>query len=123
MKSTDIIYLRELKIYAQIGHFEWEQRIKQPVIFNIELTTDVSLAAKSSNLAETIDYVIVAKCVEDFVTSKAFHLLETLVEEVAALILQEFRVSSVRIGVCKFAILPNAKEAGIIIERCRINDF
>lgn len=120
MKSTDIIYLRELKIYAQIGHFEWEQRIKQPVIFNIELTTDVSKAAKSSNLDDSIDYVILAKRVEDFVTSKAFHLLENLVEEVAALILEEFRISSVRIGVSKFAILPNAKEAGIIIERSRI---
>lgn len=117
MSSSDIIYIRELKVLAQIGILEWEQRIKQPILFDIEMATDIRLAAKSKKLMDTIDYSILPVRLVDFIANKSFLLLETLAEEVAALILLEFKPSRVRLQVSKFAILPNAKEAGMIIER------
>ncbi len=117
MPPADIIYIHHLKIDASIGNFEWEQRIKQPIIFDIEMTTDIRPAAKSTKLVDTIDYTVLVKRLADFVASKSFLLLETLAEEVAALILTEFNTSHVRLKVSKAAILSNAKDVGVMIAR------
>lgn len=114
---SDIIFINNLKIFACIGIFEWEQRILQPLVFDLELTTDIRLAAASGKLTDTIDYAFLAVRLEEFIKSKVFFLLETLAEEVAQLILKEFKPQKVRLRVGKLAILPNAKEAGIVIER------
>lgn len=119
MPSTDKIYIQHLKIDAQIGNFEWEQRIKQPIIFDIEMTTDIRCAAKSALLIDTIDYSVLANRLAEYIATKSFILLETLAEETAQLILTEFKTSHVRLKVSKSAILSNAKEAGILIERSR----
>ncbi len=117
MSSSDIIYIRELKILASVGYFEWEQRIKQPILLDIEMKTDIRCAAKSLKLTDTIDYSVLAQRLKDFIAEKSFLLLETLAEECAALILSEFKTTHVRLRVSKFAILPNARDSGIIIER------
>lgn len=113
----DIIFLHGLKIYAQIGDYEWEQRIKQPLLFDIELTADIATAAKTDSLKDTVNYATVAQRLTDFISNKPFLLLECLAEEVASLILQEFKVSRIKLKVSKPAILANVKEAGVIIER------
>lgn len=120
MPSSDIIYIRNLKIFARIGNFAWEQHILQPVIFDIEMTTDIRSAAQSELLADTIDYANLVKRLENFIATKAFSLLERLAEETAQLILTEFKTQHVRLKVSKYAILPNAIEAGIILERSTV---
>jgi len=120
--SSDIIYLRDFKLWAQIGELAWEQRIKQPILLNIELTTDIRASAKSADLTHTVDYAVLVQRLEGFVTQKAFVLLEEVAEEVANLILQEFKVSKVRLQVAKPEVFPSVKEAGIIIERCSVSD-
>ncbi len=117
MPTSDIIYLRELKIETMIGVFAWEQRIKQPVVLDIEWAFDIRKAARSEKVGDSIDYVDVAGKVRAFVAGKTFVLLETLVEDVADLLLREYKVSWVRVRGCKVAAVPNVKEVGIVIER------
>ncbi len=117
MPVFDIIYLREFKIEVFIGVYAWEQRIKQPIIFDIELGFDICKAAYSESIADTIDYAEVTKKITQWVTHKHFVLLETLVEEVANLLLREYKIKSVKLRVNKLAAVPNVKEVGIVIER------
>lgn len=110
----DIIYIHGLKVDAQIGLYEWEQRIRQTLTFDLDLTV---MEPFNFNGELSVDYGQVAARVTDFVSKGSFILIETLAEEITALILREFKVKNVRLKVSKLAIIPNAREVGVIIER------
>lgn len=110
-----VIYIRGLKVDAQIGIHAWEQCIRQTLSFDLELKLPGS---PTDTQVPTVDYAQVAARVTDFVRSGVFVLLETLAEDVAALILREFKgISSLRLQLSKLAIIPNAREVGVIVER------
>jgi len=111
---SDLIYIHGLKVDAQIGIYEWEQRIRQTLIFDLDLTVTKPFNF-DGNLQ--VDYGQVAARITDFVSKGSFVLLETLAEEITTLILREFKVKNVRLKISKLAIIPNAREVGVIIER------
>ena len=46
----DIIFINELRIETVIGIFDWERQIKQTVVLDLELATDISKAAASDHI-------------------------------------------------------------------------
>jgi len=113
----DIIYIRELKIDTVIGIYGWERQIKQTVVFDIEMATDISKAAATDSIEHTLNYKAVAKRLIDFVNSSDFQLVEKLIEQVAEIILSEFSVPWVRVQLNKRGAVRGARDVGIIIER------
>src|SRR5512135_3721593 len=97
----DIIYLHDLRIDTVIGVFDWERRVRQTVILDLEMAVDIRRAAASDNLADTLNYKAVAKRLMEFVGASEFQLVETLAERVAALVLEEFDVPWLRLRVNK----------------------
>ena len=69
------------------------------------------------NIEQTLDYRAVSKRVAAFVQESKFHLIETMVEQVAALIRDEFGVSWVRVTVHKPGAVRGSRDVGIAIER------
>ncbi|MFA7388357.1 MAG: dihydroneopterin aldolase, partial [Thiohalobacteraceae bacterium] len=41
----DIIFLRDLRIDALIGIYDWERRVKQTISLDLEMATDIRKAA------------------------------------------------------------------------------
>lgn len=115
----DIVYLRDLEIECVIGIFEWERRIKQTVVLDLDMAADVKHAAASDRIEDTLDYKAVSKRVIEFVGASQFQLVETLAEKVAAIILGEFNVPWVRVRVNKRGAIRNAADVGVVIERSR----
>jgi dihydroneopterin aldolase len=113
----DIIYLHDLKIECVIGIWEWERRIRQTVIFDLDMATDIRRAAASDHIDDTLDYKAVAKRLLDFVGNSQFQLVETLAEKVAEILLAEFRLKWVRVRVNKKGAVRGAGDVGVIIER------
>jgi dihydroneopterin aldolase len=113
----DIIYIRELKIEAVIGIYGWERQIKQILVFDIEMATDIRKAAQSDNIDDTLNYKAVSKRLIHFVTHSEFQLIETLAERIAELILTEFSVTWVKLQLNKKGAVRGARDVGIIIER------
>ena len=113
----DIIYLHDLRIDTVIGVFDWERRIRQTVILDLEMAADIRLAAASDDLTDTLNYKAVAKRLIDFVGHSDFQLVETLAERVAELVLQEFDVPWLRLRVNKQGAVRGARDVGVIIER------
>jgi dihydroneopterin aldolase len=113
----DIIFLHELKIETVIGIYDWERRIKQSVIFDLDLGADIAKAAASDDITDTLNYKAVAKRLIEFVGASEFLLVETLAERVAALILEEFPVPWVRVRVNKQGAVRGARDVGVLIER------
>ncbi len=113
----DIIYLRELRVETVIGIYEWERRIRQPVIIDLQMAADVRRAAASDNIEDTLNYKAVAKRVIGFIEDSQFQLVETLAERVAEIVMNEFHVPWLRLELNKKGAVRGARDVGVIIER------
>ena len=118
-RALDVIFIEALQVEAVIGVYDWERRIRQPVVIDLEMGADVARAAASDDVADTLDYKAVSKRVQRFVGESGFFLVETLAERIAALVLDEFPVPWVRVKLNKAGALRGAKGVGIVIERRR----
>ena len=97
----DKIFLHELKIETIIGIWEWERKIRQTVVIDLEMSADIAKAAATDDVADTLNYKSVAKRVQGFVADSRFQLVETLAEKIAEIIRDEFDVAWVRVKVHK----------------------
>lgn len=113
----DIIYLHDLKIECIIGIWEWERRLKQTVILDLDMAADIRRAAASDRIEDTLNYKAVSKRLVEFVGGSQFQLVETLAEKIAEILLAEFQLRWVRVRVNKKGAVRGAGDVGVIIER------
>jgi len=114
---VDIVFLRGLRIETVIGIYDWEKGIKQPVILDLEMSTDVARAAASDRIEDAVDYKAVSKRLKQFVGEGRFELVETLAERCAEIIRSELGVRWVRLTVNKIGAVSDARDVGVTIER------
>jgi 7,8-dihydroneopterin aldolase/epimerase/oxygenase len=117
--SGDRIFLHGLSVECIIGFIDWERRVRQTVVLDVELPVDCRRAAATDRVADTLDYKQVAKRVQAFIAGSEFQLVETLAHRVALLILEEFKVEWVRVALNKPGAIRNARDVGVVIERTR----
>jgi len=115
--SMDIIYLKDLRIDAIVGIYAWERRTRQTVIFDIEMGADISKAARTDAIEDTLNYKAVAKRIISFVEDSDCQLIETLAERVADILLREFKVPWLRLSLNKQGAVRGVRDVGVIIER------
>jgi len=113
----DKIFLDELKVDTIIGIWEWERRIRQTVVIDLEMSADIARAAASDDVADTLNYKSVAKRIQEFVADSSFQLVETLAERIASIIRDEFDVAWVKVRVNKPGAIRGSKAVGVMIER------
>jgi dihydroneopterin aldolase len=117
--AGDRIFLHGLAVECIIGFIEWERRIKQTVVLDVEMPVDCARAAQSDDVGDTLDYKKVAKRLITFVGESEFKLVETLAHRAAMLILQEFDVEWVRLSVNKPGAIRHSKDVGVAVLRTR----
>lgn len=115
--STDSVFIRDLRVETVVGIFDWERRIRQTVILDLDMSADIRRAAHSDRIEDTLDYKAVAKRVAQFVGAAQFQLVETLAEQIAALIIREFRVAHVKVTLHKPGAVSGSRSVGVSIER------
>ena len=113
----DHVFIEGLEIEALIGIYDWERRIRQPLVFDIEMAFDNRIPAASDAIGDTLNYKAVSKRVVQYVSESDFGLVETLAERVAAIILDEFGVQRVRLKLSKPGAVRGARAVGVMIER------
>lgn len=113
----DKIFLNELKIETVIGIWEWERKIRQTVIIDLEMSADIAKAAATDDVKDTLNYKSVAKRIQSFVAESSFQLVETLAERIAAIVRDEFGVAWVKVRVNKVGAIRGSRDVGILIER------
>ncbi len=113
----DKIFLNELKVDTVIGLWEWERRIRQTVVIDLEMSADIAKAAATDDVADTLNYKLVAKRVQEFVAGSSFKLVETLAENIASIVRDEFDVAWVRVRVNKPGAIRGSRDVGVLIER------
>jgi dihydroneopterin aldolase len=117
--SGDRVFLRGLTAECIIGFIEWERRVRQTVVIDLELPVDCRRAAATDDVGDTVDYKKVAKRVLAFIEASEFKLVETLAHRLALLILEEFAIEWVRLSINKPGAIRNSRDVGVTIERTR----
>lgn len=113
----DIVYIRDLKIDAVIGIYEWEQRIHQQINVNLEMGWDNTKAAASDDIKDTLNYKAAANLVKDLVSESEYELVEALAEHIANMLLKEMDIPWVRVTLGKPMAVTGSAEVGVSIER------
>jgi dihydroneopterin aldolase len=116
-QMMDTVFLRDLKIDTVIGIYGWERRVRQTLIFDLEMSADVAKAAKTDKIEDALNYKSIAKRLQQYVSESEFELIETLAEECARIIREEFNVAWVKLTLNKKGAVRGATDVGVIIER------
>jgi len=115
----DIVFIRDLRVDTIIGINDWEREIRQTVILDLELATDIRSVAASGDIQQALNYHTIGQRLGEFVATSRCELVETLAEQSAAFLLREFPIPWLRLRLSKPGALANASGVGVLIERGR----
>jgi len=114
---VDKIFLKDLRVEAVIGIWEWERRVRQTVSLDLEMATDARSAAANDDIEEALDYKSIAKHLISVVEASEFKLVETLAESLARIVVSDFGVAWVRLSVSKPGAIEGSRNVGVVVER------
>lgn len=117
MHTTDRVLIEGLEVRTVIGIYDWEREIRQTVRLDLEMAWDISQAALSDNIADTLDYKAVSKRMISFVEGSSFGLIEKLAEQCALIVMQEFHVPWLRLKMSKPGAVRGSENVAVLIER------
>ena len=98
---TDSIAITGIEVFAYHGVLESEKETGQLFIVDVEVRLDLSAAGDSDDLAETVDYGLLAQQVHGVVASERWDLIERVAARVAETVLEDARVREVVVTVHK----------------------
>ena len=87
---ADKITLTGIELFGRHGCTEAERKHVQPFIVDAELYFDLSRAAKTDDLGDTIDYTLVLADIKKVVEGTSRNLIETVAQGIADLLLRRY---------------------------------
>ena len=111
------VFVSDLVLECSIGVYRYERDVAQRVRINLDLAVPEDGGALNDDIANVVSYEDVVDHVRATVARGHVNLVETLAEELAAVCLQDGRVSTVRVRVEKLDVFPEAASVGVEIER------
>ena len=113
----DRVFIEELTVFAQIGVYDWEQQIKQKLVFDLEMVWDCKQAAETDDVEYCLNYAEVSQVIIDYVESKPFLLIERVASEVADLLESRYQLQGLKIKLSKPKAVAQARNVGVLIVR------
>ena len=117
--ASDIIRLKNMIFHAYHGVWDEEKEIGQRFEVDVELRMDCSVSGTSDRLKDTIDLYKVFETVEEVVMKNKFNLVETMAENIASNILEQYNPSGVLIRIRKPHAPIRGLQDGIEVEIVR----
>jgi dihydroneopterin aldolase len=113
-----IVFVRDLRVRTVIGVEERERKAPQEVVVNLDLEADFDAAAKTDDLALSVDYAAVAALVQEHAATARFRLLEALAGSITTLVLGRFPlVRALTVRIEKPGAVPGARSVGVELRR------
>ncbi|MFT7586876.1 MAG: dihydroneopterin aldolase [Cellvibrionaceae bacterium] len=120
MKNIDKIVIKNIRCHGILGINPEERIDKQAILVNVMMEADTSTAAYSKNIEDAVNYFDAATKIKQFVESAEALLVETLVNNLANLILDSYpTVECVMVRVEKPEAVEFADSVGVEIVRVR----
>jgi 7,8-dihydroneopterin aldolase/epimerase/oxygenase len=98
---ADRIVLRGLRVFGHHGVLPAERAAGQTFVVDVALDVDTRQAARSDELAETVDYARLATDLVDAVSKDPVDLIETVAQRVADVCLDQSGVAAVEVTIHK----------------------
>ena len=115
----DKVLINDLTVDAILGILPNERITPQRVVINLTIFTDTQPAAKSQNIADTLNYAELASQAAQRTINGEYLLIESLVEDLAALTLDHPTAKAVTVRVEKPQAVSDARSVGVEIYRQR----
>lgn len=112
----DEIVIEQLELSAHIGVPDEERTQPQRLTVSLRMEPVRGFAELGDDLARTVDYFAVSQAVKTLAAARPRRLIETLAEEIAALVLRDFAVAAVEVELRKF-ILPDTAHVAVRLRR------
>lgn len=113
---SDRILVSGLRVETRVGWTDEERARPQVLLVDLDVETEVSAAANSDDLADTVDYGSLISEVARYVSSQEARLLERLAAEVAEMVSAMKGVKSVSVEIAK-EVVPVPEEVGRVAVR------
>ncbi len=113
----DRIFVQDMRVETVVGIWDWERKIRQTVSIDLDMGADIRRAAATDRIDDTLDYKLISKRVQQFVSDSSFQLVETLAEKIAEVVLSDFDVPWVEVRVNKPGAIRGARDVGVKIRR------
>ena len=114
---SDLIRIVDFEVHAHIGVTEEERRDAHRLLITLEMTVPTfAHAAKTDDIARTVNYYDVAQRLALVTAKRPRKLLETLAEEIATEVLKNYPMQKLSLEIKKF-ILPGTQYVSVKIER------
>ena len=114
--SADQIVVSLLSISTFIGATDEEQTRPQRLKVSLVMEPKRGLSNLNDDLANTVDYDAACRAVKSLATTGKRRLIETLAEDIAALLLREYPLAAVEVELRKY-ILPDTEFVAVKIRR------
>jgi len=114
--ELDRVFVRDFVVSAGIGAYDFERAIRQRVVFEVDALVRRA-GAHADNMRSIFSYDVILDAIRLVVGRGHVDFVETLAEEVAAVLLQHARVRSVRVNIRKLDVIDGA--VGVEIRRER----
>lgn len=117
---ADKILLTGLEIFGRHGCSEAERKQEQLFIVDTELYFNLSRAAKTDDLGDTIDYAAVLSDIKKIVSGTSHNLIETVAQDICDFLLRKYLLlDGVKIIIHKPNPPVEEKFAGAAVEIMR----
>lgn len=112
----DVVKIRGLEIPTFIGVPDEERADQQVLQVHLDMVPEVDFSSLNDEIEGGVDYYEVSLRLKELALSKPRKLIETLAEDLANVVLEEFSVAKVRVEIEKY-ILPDTRHVGVEIWR------
>jgi dihydroneopterin aldolase len=119
---NDRIFIRGLSLHAYHGVMPYEGKVGQSFTIDLTLDMDLSTAARTDKVADTVSYDQVVAVVSTAFTAQKFKLIEAAAGKVADSVLAKFpRVREVEVTIHKphAPIAATFSDVGVTLSRRR----
>jgi len=116
---TDRVFIESLAIDTVIGVFEWERQVRQSLVLDVELHTDLTRAGLTDRLVDTVDYKALSEALRQRLESCRYRLVETLACDAVEICLERPLVDKAIVTVHKQRALRHARDVAVQVERSR----
>jgi dihydroneopterin aldolase len=106
------ILIAGLRVKTRIGVPDEERLGEQELEFDLRIQPARAFVEMQDRLEDTIDYAKVCERVAEIASAKPRKLIETLADEIAEMILNEFHARRVEVELRKF-ILPQTRHVAV----------
>ena len=117
--EVGMVFISDLVVRGIIGVNDSERESPQEIVINLELFTDLRRAGASDDIADCIDYQMVAEKVRAHAETARRFTVEALAADIARIGLGEPGVERVLVRVEKPGAVRSCRSVGVEIERLR----